>query len=84
MLFACRSSRESVFSVGFFSNKLIFAGILAELLLQIFIVYHPFGNRVFGTAPLSVTVWLLLVPFSVVLLAAEEARKVFLHKFKPS
>ncbi|MCG2721058.1 MAG: cation-transporting P-type ATPase [Thermodesulfovibrionales bacterium] len=83
-VFACRSSRESVFSVGFFSNKLIFAGILAELLLQIFIVYHPVGNRVFGTAPLSVTVWLLLLPFSVVLLAAEETRKLFLHKFKPS
>ena len=83
-VFACRSSRESVFSVGFFSNKLIFAGILAELLLQIVIVYHPLGNRVFGTAPLPASFWLLLLPFSIILLAAEEVRKVLIHKFKPS
>jgi sodium/potassium-transporting ATPase subunit alpha len=83
-VFACRSSIESVFSIGFFSNKLIFTGILFELLLQLFIVYHPIGNKLFGTAPLSVSVWLFLLPFSVILLAAEEARKVFMRSFRPS
>jgi sodium/potassium-transporting ATPase subunit alpha len=83
-VFACRSSIESVFSIGFFSNKLIFAGILFELLLQIFIVYHPIGNKLFGTAPLSVSVWLFLLPFSVILLAAEEARKNIMRSFRPS
>ncbi|MFH1025820.1 MAG: cation-transporting P-type ATPase, partial [Nitrospirota bacterium] len=35
-VFACRSSRESVFSIGFFSNRLIFGGIMVELILQLF------------------------------------------------
>ncbi|MFZ3138227.1 MAG: cation-transporting P-type ATPase [Thermodesulfovibrionales bacterium] len=79
-VFACRSSKDSIFSIGFFSNKLIFAAIMAELLLQLFIVYHPFGNRIFGTAPLGLDVWLILIPFSILLLAAEELRKVYVRK----
>lgn len=79
-VFACRSSKDSIFSIGFFSNKLIFAAIMAELLLQLFIVYHPVGNRIFGTAPLGLDVWLILIPFSILLLAAEELRKVYVRK----
>lgn len=79
-VFACRSSRESLLAIGFFTNKLIFAGIAVELLLQLFIVYHPLGNRIFSTAPLSVNTWLMLVPFAVFLLLAEETRKMLLRK----
>ena len=79
-VFACRSSRESVFSIGFFSNRLIFGGIMVELILQLFIVYHPFGNRFFGTAPLGLDVWMILIPFSILLLAAEEMRKVYVRR----
>lgn len=78
-VFACRSSRESIFSIGFFSNRLIFIGIMAEVLLQLFIVYHPFGNKIFGTAPLSLKVWLILLPFSIGLLLAEEMRKFYVR-----
>jgi sodium/potassium-transporting ATPase subunit alpha len=74
-VFACRSFRESVFSLGFFSNRLILFGIATELILSVLIVYHPLGNKIFGTAPLELHVWLLLIPFSVGLLLAEELRK---------
>jgi sodium/potassium-transporting ATPase subunit alpha len=75
-VFACRSFRESVFSIGFFSNKLIFIGIAFEIVLQLFIVYHPWGNAIFSTSPIPLSVWLVLIPFAVVLFAAEEARKL--------
>ncbi|MBM4135484.1 MAG: cation-transporting P-type ATPase [Nitrospira sp.] len=79
-VFACRSSRESILSIGLFSNKLIFGGILVEILLQLFIVYHPIGNKIFGTAPLSLNVWLILIPFSIGLLGAEELRKFYVRR----
>jgi sodium/potassium-transporting ATPase subunit alpha len=79
-VFACRSSRESLFSIDFFSNKLIFAGIAVELLLQLFIVYHPLGNTIFSTMPLSGRTWLVLVPFAALLLIAEEVRKLIAKK----
>jgi len=82
-VFACRSSKESLFSIGFFSNRLIFISITAEVLLQLFIVYHPFGNKIFGTAPINVNVWLILIPFSIGLLAAEELRKFYVRRCNP-
>ncbi|NWF98055.1 MAG: cation-transporting P-type ATPase [Nitrospirae bacterium] len=80
-VFACRSAKMSVFQIGFFSNRLIFAGIAVEILLQIFIVYHPIGNKVFATSPLDFKVWLTLIPFSIALLIADELRKFYVRKF---
>ena len=79
-VFACRSMRESVFTLGFFTNKLIFIGIAIELILQLFIVYHPWGNTVFGTYPISYNLWFILLIFGVTLLFAEELRKHFSRK----
>ncbi len=72
---ACRSFRESVFSIGFFTNKLIFIGIAFELALQLFIMYHPWGNRIFATHPIAMSTWLVLIPFAFLLFFGEEARK---------
>jgi len=74
-VFACRSSKESVLSLGLLTNRVIFIGIGFELLLQVFIVYHPWGNRIFSTSPISLHIWLVLLPFAFLLLFAEEARK---------
>jgi len=82
-VFACRSSRESLFTTGFFTNKLIFAAIAVELALQIFIVYNPLGNEVFSTAPISLRTWLVLIPFAILLLASEEGRKLVMRRFRP-
>ena len=79
-VFACRSSRESLFTTGFFTNKLIFAAIAVELALQLFIVYHPLGNKVFATAPIPLSAWLVLVPFAFLLLFAEEIRKLIARR----
>ncbi|NTW67198.1 MAG: cation-transporting P-type ATPase [Nitrospirae bacterium] len=74
-VFACRSLRESIFTIGWTTNRLIFLGLAVELGLQLFIVYHPWGHAVFSTAPLPFSAWLVLIPFAAALLLAEETRK---------
>ncbi|MGB9716197.1 MAG: cation-translocating P-type ATPase [Thermodesulfovibrionales bacterium] len=74
-VFACRSFKESVLSLGIFSNRLIFIGIAFEILLQLFIVYHPLGNKIFSTHPIPLNIWLILIPFAFLLFFAEELRK---------
>jgi sodium/potassium-transporting ATPase subunit alpha len=74
-VFACRSAKESVLGLGLFTNRLIFIGIGFELCLQLLIVYHPWGNRIFSTSPLSLHIWLVLLPFAFLLFFGEEARK---------
>lgn len=80
-VFACRSFKQSLFTIGFFTNKLIFIGIAVELLIQAFIVYHPLGNKLFSTYPISGMVWLSLLPFGLLMIVAEEARKAFVRRF---
>lgn len=82
-VFVCRSERESVFSFGLFSNRWILAGIVTELVLIVLIGYTSLGNRLFGTAPLSGKVWLMLIPFALGLLALEEFRKWLARRTGP-
>ncbi len=80
-VFACRTQTESVFKIGLFGNKLILWGILMEILLSVFIIYHPWGNKIFSTAPLPLSVWLLLIPFMFMVFFAEELRK-FMARYR--
>lgn len=74
-VFAQRTERISVFSIGFFSNNLIWWGIATELILLSLIVYVPFFQEIFGTAPFPLENWLFLFAWAPVLLVAEELRK---------
>jgi sodium/potassium-transporting ATPase subunit alpha len=73
--FACRSPRESVWSLGLFTNRFLLIGILVEIALQMAIVYTSIGQKMFGTAPLPIAAWLVALPFALLLLAADEWRK---------
>jgi sodium/potassium-transporting ATPase subunit alpha len=76
-VFACRSPNISIITLGIFSNKLVLAGITTELLLAAFIIYTPIGNSLFACVPIDARVWLLLVPFALLLLFTDETRKYF-------
>jgi sodium/potassium-transporting ATPase subunit alpha len=73
--FACRSPGVSIFSLGWFTNRLLILGMLVEVSLQLLIVYSSPGQRLFGTAALPWDVWVVAMPFAVVLFGADEARK---------
>jgi len=71
----CRHPSMSAFGRGHRRNRLIWYGICFELLLLVLIGYTPWGNALFGTAPLGVEVWLSIVPFGIGMLLLEELRK---------
>jgi magnesium-transporting ATPase (P-type) len=71
----CRSQRASLSSMPLFDNRLITAGIVTELGLILLIDYTALGNRLFGTAPIPLSVWLFIVPFAMGMLGLEEMRK---------
>lgn len=81
-VFACRSEKYSVFKVGFFKNKLIFWGILFELIFASILIYVPFFQKIFNTIGLGWKDWGLLLLFMVVIFFIEELRKKFLIKAK--
>ena len=79
-VFHCRSDRESVFRFGFFANRLLLFGIAVEIALILLIDYTPWGNTIFGTAPIPAVTWLFIIPFALAMLALEELRKWIVRK----
>lgn len=79
-VFTCRSPVLSITTLGFFSNPLVLIGVASELALTGLIIYTPPGNAIFGCAPVGINVWLLLIPFALLLLSADEVRKHFVRR----
>ena len=79
-LFLCRHPLKSVLTTRFRANRLLWVGILSEIAVIMGIVYTPLGNWLFGAAPLGLEVWLYALPFALLMLAAEEARKALLRR----
>jgi Ca2+-transporting ATPase len=68
-LFTCRSLRDAIWTIGWWSNRWIYAGVGTVLLLQLAFIYAPLLNLIFGSAPLklialgeSLVVALLVLP----------------------
>ena len=66
--FAMRTHRQSILKVGFFTNKLRWWGLGAELLGIAALMYVPVLQRVFSTAPLTWHEWTVLAMFAPLLL----------------
>ena len=76
----CRTRRQSIFTVGFLSNRLILFGIFTEIALVCLISYSPWFNLLFNTAPLEYWHYLLSVPFAILILIIDEIRRVFVRR----
>jgi sodium/potassium-transporting ATPase subunit alpha len=79
-VFLCRDARASIVAYGLSSNPMILWGIGVEVGLLLAIVYTPWGNMIFGTAPLGLGPWLFLVPFTAAMLMLEEGRKMVVRR----
>lgn len=54
--------------------------VCIELILILAICYTPWGNVIFGTAPIALDAWLFMLPFAAMMLALEEARKMLVRR----
>lgn len=76
----CRTRRQSIFTVGLFSNKLVWLGVATELLLLAAISYIPAFNTFFGTAPLEPWRFALSLPFALAIIIGDEIRRVYVRR----
>lgn len=76
----CRTRRQSIFSIGIFSNKLINLGILTEFALVATIAFVPWLNPFFGSAPVG---WEVIIDgclFAAITILYDEIRKWFVRR----
>ncbi|MDD5700602.1 MAG: HAD-IC family P-type ATPase [Dehalococcoidales bacterium] len=75
-----RSDEHTVFKLGFFKNRWLLISILAAALLQLAVVYVPFLQIAFGTVPIGLTDWGIIILIGLGLFAIEETRKALFPK----
>jgi len=74
-LFSSRSLKHSLFRIGFFSNPWLLVGVIIMILLQVGMTYLPFMNVVFGTQPLNLNTWIVIISAGFVLYGLVELDK---------
>ena len=72
---AVRSETESFFQQGLFSNKRLFFTVIFSFIIQLGIIYFPFFNKIFRTAPLSTGELLFCVAMAFVVFFVVEIEK---------
>ncbi len=78
--YTARSEFYPLLKIGIFSNKTMNYAVLTSLLLLLAVVYIPFLNPIFDTAPLMLAQWELVLPLLFVPSIAAEATKYFLRR----
>jgi P-type Ca2+ transporter type 2C len=76
---AIRSERNSLFRIGFLSNKTLLGAVMLTIILQLSLIYVPVLQRVFGTSALSPLDLGLCILLSCILFAAVEFEKWLLR-----
>jgi Ca2+-transporting ATPase len=78
--YTSRSEHLSLWSIGVFSNRYMQYAVAASLVLLALVVYVPFLQPIFNTAPLGLREWGVMLPLIFVPSVAAEATKWFLRR----
>lgn len=74
-VYAIRSSREFIYSIGLFSNLPLFGAVIFTFLLQLLVIYMPAANEFLKTTPLTLNELLICLSGPVIIFAAVEMEK---------
>jgi Ca2+-transporting ATPase len=79
-----RSERESIFKLGFTSNRPLFIVIVVSALVQLALVYVPLLQPVFETTALSATELAIVLLATPIPFIAVEIEKWFIRRREPA
>ena len=81
---ASRSSQESLFSLGLFSNPVLLGLLVLTIALQLMVVYVPFLDRFFQVTPLKWDEMLLCAGLGLATFLLIEAEKMWRRRSRPA
>ncbi len=73
--FNARSDERTVFKLGIFRNRWLVMAIFVAIVLQLAVVYLPSLQIAFGTVPLGIDKWVIVISAGAALFIIEETRK---------
>lgn len=73
--FNARSEHRSIFDIGVFSNRYLVGAVLLSVGLQLSVVHTPVLQPLFGTVPLGICDWALILVLSSLIIVGGEVKK---------
>ncbi|KAI7898819.1 PMR1-type calcium-transporting P-type ATPase [Cokeromyces recurvatus] len=77
---ACRSEKQSIFSLGFFTNRMFNIAVGGSIIAQMLVVYVPFFQAIFQTEPLSFYELSKIILITSTVFWVDEVKKMLRHK----
>jgi P-type Ca2+ transporter type 2C len=78
--YTARSEFYPLLKIGVFKNRIMNWAVLGSLVMIFVVVYVPFLQPIFNTAPLGVAEWLEILPLVLIPSIAAEITKVYLRR----
>ncbi len=78
----CRSEDRSIFTMNPFSNMYLVGATVLVIFLQMAAIYTPLMQKILRTVPLELSDWMSIIPIALLIVLAEEVRKVFARRKK--
>jgi magnesium-transporting ATPase (P-type) len=73
---ACRTEVDPIHFMGFFSNRLLWVGIIGMILIALVLVFVPFMAEPFHMAPPPTPFWLMFIVFPPIVFGVDWLRKL--------
>ncbi|KAG0755928.1 hypothetical protein G6F26_002328 [Rhizopus arrhizus] len=77
---ACRSEKQSIFSIGFFSNKMFNMAVGGSIVAQMAVVYIPFFQSIFQTESLTLHELIKVILVTSTVFWVDELKKLLRSK----
>lgn len=78
--FSCRSERDSLWTIGWWSNRYYWGGVGIEIAILLGLVFIAPLSGIFATAAFDPIYWIPIFAVGIIVLVAEEVRKMILRK----
>jgi Ca2+-transporting ATPase len=75
-----RSERESLITIGLFSNLPLLGAVLLTVALQLMVIYLPFFNAIFHTSPLKLIELLVCFALPMIVFVVVEIEKLLVRR----
>ncbi len=73
--FNCRSEKHSIKKLGLLTNGWLLLAVASSIFLQLAVIYVPFLQPLFNTAPLTLAEWVIIIGVSASVILVVEAGK---------
>ncbi|XP_069497107.1 potassium-transporting ATPase alpha chain 2-like [Ambystoma mexicanum] len=82
--FIRKTRKNTIYNRNFFTNKVVFLGVLSQIGIAAFLCYCPGMDEALHFMPLRVQYWFVSIHYAILILAYDELRKYLIRKFPGS